>query len=43
MWVFKKNNVEFLLQEAKNLGNYIEYEETFDMKDLTEQQKLKLC
>lgn len=42
MWVFKRDNIEFILQEAKNLGNYIEYEETEELKNLTEQQKIDL-
>lgn len=42
MWVFKRGNVEFILQEVKNLGNYVEYEETSEMKNLTGQQKIEI-
>ena len=39
-YVYIKNNVSFLLQDAKDLGVFIEYEEDETMLNLTEEQKI---
>ena len=38
-YVYKKENIEFVVQIIKNLGIFIEYEEDESMKDMLPDQK----
>ena len=40
IYVLKKGDIELLLQKVEGLGSFIEYEETENMKDLSEHQKI---
>lgn len=41
-YVYKKNNVEFVIQEVKDVGIFIELEEYEDIKDCSDREKFEI-